>query len=52
MQKTWQEREKRFEIVINNTTDMYGSIKSIACKTIGIVQALELSDFSSDNENA
>jgi len=42
MQKIWKEREKQIEKVIANTIDMYGSIKGIAGKSIGTVNALEL----------
>lgn len=42
MQRIWKQREKQIEKVTINTIDMYGSIKGIAGKAIGTVQALEL----------
>jgi len=42
MQKIWKEREKQIEKVMNNTIDMYGSIRGIAGNAIGIIKALEL----------
>lgn len=42
MQRIWKSREKQIERVINNTIDMYGSIKGIAGNAIGNIQALEL----------
>jgi len=42
MQKIWKEREKQIEKVMNNTIDMYGSIRGIAGNAIGTIQALEL----------
>ena len=41
MQRIWKSREKQIERVINNTVDMYGSIKGIAGNAIGNIQALE-----------
>jgi hypothetical protein len=42
MQRIWKEREKQIEKVINNTIDMYGSIKGIAGNAIESIKALEL----------
>lgn len=42
MQRIWKSREKQIEKVVTNTVNMYGSIKGIAGKAIGTVQALEL----------
>ena len=42
MQRIWKTREKQIEKVVANTINMYGSIKGIAGKAIGTVQALEL----------
>lgn len=42
MQRIWKTREKQIEKVINNTVDMYGSVKGIAGSAIGIIPALEL----------
>lgn len=42
MQKIWKEREKQIEKVIDNTIDMYGSVKGIAGNAVQTVQALEL----------
>ena len=42
MQRIWKQREKQLEKVLNNTIDMYGSIKGIAGNAIGNVQALEI----------
>lgn len=42
MQKIWKEREKQIEKVMNNTIDMYASIKGIAGNAIGSIKALEL----------
>ncbi|GAB2622609.1 DUF2130 domain-containing protein [Belliella aquatica] len=42
MQRIWKEREKQIEKVIENTIDMYGSIKGIAGSAVQSVAALEL----------
>jgi hypothetical protein len=42
MQRIWKEREKQIEKVINNTINMYGSIKGIAGSAIGTIKNLEL----------
>jgi hypothetical protein len=42
MQRIWKEREKQIEKVINNTINMYGSIKGIAGTAIGTIKNLEL----------
>jgi len=41
-QKTWKQREKQIEKVLYNTTNMYGSIKGIAGKSIANIPALEI----------
>ena len=48
MQRIWKSREKQIERVINNTIDMYGSIKGIAGNAIGSIQALELGPKDED----
>lgn len=48
MQRIWKSREKQIERVINNTIDMYGSIKGIAGNAIGHIQALELGPAEED----
>jgi len=42
MKRIWKQREKQIDKVINNTINMYGSIKGIAGNAIQSVQALEL----------
>lgn len=42
MQRIWKEREKQIDKVIENTIDMYGSIKGIAGSAVQSVAALEL----------
>ena len=42
MQKLWKVREKQIEKIINNTIDMYGSIKGIAGDSIENIPSLEL----------
>jgi hypothetical protein len=42
MQRIWKEREKQIEKVIENTIDMYGSIRGIAGNAVQTIQALEL----------
>lgn len=43
MQRIWKEREKQIEKVIENTIDMYGSIRGIAGNSVQRIDALELS---------
>lgn len=43
--KTWKEREKQLEKVMNNTLNMYGSVKGIAGNAVGNVKSLELPDL-------
>lgn len=50
MQRIWKEREKQVERVINNTIDMYGSIRGIAGNAIGTVMALELPSSIEEEE--
>lgn len=42
MQRIWKTRDKQIDKVVTNTISMYGSIKGIAGKAIGNIQALEL----------
>ena len=42
MQRIWKEREKQIDKVIENTIDMYGSIRGIAGNAVQPIQALEL----------
>lgn len=48
MQNIWMQREKQIEIVIDNTIEMYGSIKGIGGKEIKEIKQLELSDKSEE----
>lgn len=52
MQRIWKQREKQIEKVLNNTVNMYGSIKGIAGNAIGNIKALELpySEHIADDE--
>ena len=50
MQRIWKSREKQIEKVVTNTVNMYGSIKGIAGKAIGTVQALELPESDNSEE--
>ena len=50
MQRIWKSREKQIEKVVTNTVNMYGSIKGIAGKAIGTVQALELPESDNNEE--
>lgn len=42
MQRIWKEREKQIDKVIENTIDMYGSIRGIAGNSVQRIDALEL----------
>ena len=42
MQRIWKEREEQIDKVIENTIDMYGSIRGIAGNAVQPIQALEL----------
>ncbi len=42
MKSIWKKREKQLAMVINNTVDMYGSIKGIAGSAIASIDSLEL----------
>lgn len=44
MKRIWKEREVQIEKVIDNTIDMYGSIKGIAGNAIAPIQPLELGE--------
>lgn len=48
MQRIWKQREKQIEKVLDNTINMYGSIRGIAGNAIGNIKALELG-YSSEN---
>lgn len=50
MQRIWKEREKQIEKVIDNTIDMYGSIKGIAGNAIQSVKALELPEGDNNTD--
>lgn len=52
MQRIWKQREKQIEKVLDNTVNMYGSIKGIAGNAIGNIKALELpySDHIADDD--
>jgi hypothetical protein len=47
----WKEREKQIEKVMINTTEMYGSIRGIAGKSIADIKALEADDYLLESEN-
>ena len=46
MQRIWKQREKQIEKVLDNTINMYGSIRGIAGNAIGNIRALELPNSS------
>lgn len=48
MQRIWKQREKQIEKVLDNTINMYGSIRGIAGNAIGNIRALELG-YSREN---
>jgi hypothetical protein len=50
MQRIWKQREKQIEKVVNNTIDMYGSIKGIAGNSVQSVKALELPGQEEESE--
>ncbi|MCF8254504.1 MAG: DUF2130 domain-containing protein [Bacteroidia bacterium] len=50
MQRIWKTREKQIEKVVNNTIDMYGSIKGIAGNAVMDIKALELPGASDSLE--
>jgi len=51
MQKSWKMREKQIEKVIDNTIDMYGSIKGIAGSAVQDIKQLDMpyTDLLSEN---
>lgn len=51
MQRIWKQREKQIEKVLDNTINMYGSIRGIAGNAIGNIKALELGYSSENPEN-
>jgi hypothetical protein len=42
MQRIWKEREKQIDKVVNNTLELYGSVRGIAGNAVQAVKALEL----------
>jgi len=42
MQRIWKEREKQIQKVLNNTIDLYGSVKGIAGSSVKSIDSLEL----------
>ncbi len=50
MQRLWKTREKQIEKIINNTIDMYGSVKGIAGSSIENIPSLELPQPKQDEE--
>lgn len=52
MQRIWKEREKQIEKVIENTVDMYGSIRGIAGNAVQQVKALELPEEDKEKSAA
>lgn len=50
LQRIWKSREKQIEKVINNTIDMYGSVKGIAGSSIGSIPSLELPYLEDESE--
>lgn len=46
MASIWKKREKQINLVVENTIDMYSSIKGIAGKAIPTIQQLELGEGS------
>ena len=42
MHRIWKEREKQIDKVLINTSEMFGSIKGIAGKSIQNIEALEI----------
>lgn len=51
MERLWKTREKQIEKVLNNTIDMYGSIKGIGGHAVATVPALELSSDGNDEQD-
>ncbi|MFL5728361.1 MAG: DUF2130 domain-containing protein [Cytophagaceae bacterium] len=49
-QKLWKEREKQIEKVIQNTIDMYGSVRGIAGNAVGEIKQLESPDMLEEKE--
>ena len=50
MHRQWKEREKQIDRVIQNTVEMYGSIKGIAGSAVPRINSLELPDGSDELE--
>lgn len=51
MQRLWKTREKQIEKIINNTIDMYGSVKGIAGSAIETIPSLELPQLEGNEGN-
>jgi hypothetical protein len=49
-QKLWKEREKQIEKVIQNTIDMYGSVRGIAGNAVGEIKQLESPSLLEEKE--
>ncbi|MBK9420137.1 MAG: DUF2130 domain-containing protein [Flavobacteriales bacterium] len=49
-ERIWNERDRNLELVIKNTSQMFGSIKGIAGNAIGPVQSLELPEIGTTIE--
>lgn len=52
MHRLWKTREKQIEKIINNTIDMYGSVKGIAGSAIESIPSLELPQPEANEEDA
>ena len=50
MQRIWKSREKQIEKIINNTIDMYGSVRGIAGSSIATIPALELPHLDAEEQ--
>jgi len=48
MQRIWKSREKQIEKIINNTIDMYGSVRGIAGTSVGSIPLLEMPEPGED----
>lgn len=52
MQKIWKSREKQIEKVLENSVNMYSSVRGIAGSAIGTIKALELDYIANEDENS
>jgi len=50
IQRTWKQREKQIDKVIQNTVEMYGSVKGIAGSAVQAIPMLELNDEDNEHE--